>query len=82
MLKYLKVINQSNKIVKYTFLTINNWQNWILGTAQNFELGAGVLGSRCSEHGLEGAGLQVATLPGPLWLHLGRVHPQDDRAGP
>ena len=39
-------------------------------------------GSRCSEHSMEAAGLQVATSLGPLWLHLGRVHPQDDRAGP
>ena len=39
MLKYLKVINQSNKIVKYTFLTINNWQNGILDTAPSQQAG-------------------------------------------
>ena len=39
MLKYLKVINQSNKIVKYTFLTINNWQNGILDTAPSQKAG-------------------------------------------
>ena len=39
MLKYLKVINQSNKIVRYTFLIINNWQNGILDTAPSQKAG-------------------------------------------
>ena len=39
MLKYLKVINQSNKIVRYTFLIINNWQNRILDTAPSQKAG-------------------------------------------
>ena len=32
MVKYLKDINQSNKTVKYTFLTINIWQTGVLDT--------------------------------------------------
>ena len=46
MLKYLKAINQSNKsipcqvyLAKYTFLTINNWQNGILDTAPSQKAG-------------------------------------------
>ena len=57
-------------------------RTWAPGGRLALGMGTGILGSRCSEHGLEGARLQVATPPGPLWLHLGRMHPQDDRAGP
>ena len=40
---------------------------WAPGGRPALALGAGVPGSRCSEHSLEGAGLQVATPPGPSW---------------
>ena len=32
MFKYLKVINQSNKTVKYTYITIKTWWTGILDT--------------------------------------------------
>ena len=63
-------------------LTTCRARTWAPRRRPALVLGAGVLGSRCSEYGLEGAGLQVATPPGPLWLYLGRVKPQDDGAGP
>ena len=39
MFKYLKVINQSNKTVKYTYITIKTWQTGILDTAPSQKAG-------------------------------------------
>ena len=41
---------------------------WSPGGRPALALGTGILGSRCSEHGLDGTELQVTTPPDPLWL--------------
>ena len=156
MFKHLKVINQSIKIVNYTFITIKTWHTGVLDTElqarrqdsrgrgrsspqpspcssqlwlwhslcpeqsaaqkehpqalspssdhplpplkelnldllSGWDMGLGReagIGSGSRDFGvqvlrarLEGAGLQVATPPGPLGLPLGRVQPQNDGAG-
>ena len=67
-------------------LHLDHLSCWEMGPRRRpaLALGAGMLGSRCSEQGLEGTGLQVATPPCRLWLPApgGGCKHRVTRAGP